>query len=292
MIRRRDAILGVVVFGAFFFTALFLLAAFSAGMRGGNVRVSKRSIAVVEITGAIFNAKPTVDKLERYMKNDRIPVIVIRLNTPGGGIEPTQEIYSTILKARGKGKKVVASMGTVAASGGYYIAAACDTVMASPGTLTGSIGVIADFMEFSGLLKKIGVDVTVVKSGKFKDIGSFSRQMTDEEKGLISGVIMDSYDQFVEAVAKGRRMDEETVKKYADGRVFTGRQAKEIGFVDALGTYQDAIDMAGRMAGLGDNPPVVMDERDRIFEALSRNISHMLSIGAEWSLPSISYRMQ
>ena len=290
MIHRRDAILGILVLGALFLMALFVLAVASSGRRG-DIHVAKRSVAVIEITGTILNPKPTVEKLERYMRNNRIPAIVLRLNTPGGGIEPTQEIYATVLKARGKGKKVVGSMGAVAASGGYYIAAACDTVVASPGTLTGSIGVIADFAEFSGLLKKIGVDVTVIKSGKFKDIGSFSRQMTEEEKNLIAGVVMDTYEQFIEAVSKGRRMDMETVRKYADGRVFTGRQAKELGFVDVLGTYQDAIDLAGRMAGIGSNPPVIMERRDRFWDVVAKEISNLLSRGLEWSLPRVSYLM-
>jgi len=290
MIHRRDAILGILMLGALFLMALFVLAVVSSDRHGG-VRVAKRSVAVVEISGIILNPKPVVDKLERYIENERIPVIVLRLNTPGGSVAPTQEIYSTVLKARAKGKKVVGSMGAVAASGGYYIAAACDTVVANPATITGSIGVIADFAEFSGLLKKLGVDVTVVKSGKYKDIGSFSRQMTEEEKALITGVVMDTYEQFVEAVSKGRRMDLETVRKYADGRIFTGRQAKELGFVDVLGTYQDAVDLAGRMAGIGANPPVVREERERFWDLIVKGMSSLSSLGLEWSLPRFSYLM-
>lgn len=290
MIHRRDAILGISLLGALFLMALFVLTVVSGG-RSGEFHGAKKSVAVVEITGLILNPKPVVEKLERYMRNDRIPVIVLRLNTPGGGIAPTQEIYATVLKAREKGKKVVGSMGAVAASGGYYIAAACDTVVASPGTITGSIGVIADFAEFSGLLRKIGVDVTVIKSGKFKDVGSFSRQMTEEEKTLITGVVMDTYEQFVEAVSKGRRMDIETVRKYADGRVFTGRQAKELGFVDVLGTYQDAVDLAGRMAGMGENPPVIREDRDLFWDIISKGISNLLMRGMEWSFPRLSYLM-
>jgi protease-4 len=290
MIHRRDAILGISLLGALFLMALFVLTVVSGG-RSGEFHGAKKSVAVVEITGLILNPKPAVEKLERYMRNDRIPVIVLRLNTPGGSIAPTQEIYATVLKAREKGKKVVGSMGAVAASGGYYIAAACDTVVASPGTITGSIGVIADFAEFSGLLRKIGVDVTVIKSGKFKDVGSVSRQMTEEEKKLITGVVMDTYEQFVEAVSKGRRMDIETVRKYADGRVFTGRQAKELGFVDVLGTYQDAVDLAGRMTGMGENPPVIREDHDRFWEIISKGISNLLMRGMEWSFPRLSYLM-
>lgn len=268
---------------------MFFAAALFPAPGNNEVRVSKRSVAIVEITGPIMSSQAVVDKLERYSRCDRIPAIVLRLDTPGGGVAVTQEIYSTVLKIRHQGKKVIGSMGSVAASGGYYIAAACDTVMANPGTVTGSIGVIADFAEISGLLKKIGVDVTVIKSGKFKDIGSFSRGMTPEEKELILGVIMDTYDQFVEAVSKGRRMDPEQVRKYADGRVFTGRQAKQYGFVDALGTYQDAVDMAGRMTGIGANPPVVKEEEDRFWNMVTRGMSNLLSKGLELSFPRMSY---
>jgi len=243
------------------------------------------------VAGPIYTARPVVETLERYMKSSRIPAIVLRLNTPGGAVEPTQEIYATVLKARSKGKIVIGSMGTIAASGGYYIAAACDTVMASPATLTGSIGVIADFAEFSGLLKKLGVDVTVVKSGTYKDVGSFSRPMTEDEKAILSDVIMDTYDQFVDAVSKGRHMEPATVRKYADGRVFTGRQAHEAGFVDLLGTYQDAIDLAGRMTGLGDDPPTLREERNRIIDMIAKGMADVLNRTSVVSLPRISYRM-
>ena len=291
MIRRRDAVLGISLLFVVVLMASLALSVVSAG-RDGAFGPSRKSVAVVEITGPIFNAKPIVDKLERYLKSDRIPVIVIRLNTPGGAVEPTQEIYSTILKARAKGKKVVGSLGSVAASGGYYIAAACDTVMASPSTITGSIGVIADFAEFSGLFKKLGIDLTVVKSGKYKDMGSISRPMTDEEKSMISGVIMDTYDQFVEAVSKGRGMNPETVRLYADGRVFTGRQAKELGFVDALGTYRDAVALAGRLAVLGDDPPVIREERRFIREMLAKGPDEMLAEMVHFGIPRVSYMMR
>lgn len=290
MIHRRDALLGMTILGAFLFVAILAVMIPSDG-RAGGVKASRKSVAVVEITGPIYSARPVVEKLERYMKNSRIPAIVIRLNTPGGAVEPTQEIFATVLKARAKGKKVIGSMGTIAASGGYYIAAACDTVMASPSTLTGSIGVIADFAEFSGLMKKLGIDVTVVKSGAFKDVGSPTRPMTEDEKALLSGVIMDTYDQFVEAVSKGRSMNPETVRKYADGRVFTGRQARDAGFVDLLGTYQDAIDLAGRMTGLGDDPPTIREERNRIVDMIAKGMSDVLIHTSEISMPRLSFRM-
>lgn len=290
MANRRDIILGISIAATFLIAVLFIMAILSA-LTMQEVHVSKKSVAVIEITGVIISPSSVVERLERYIRNDNIPAIVLRLNTPGGGVAPTQEIYDTVLKARQKGKKIIGSMGTVAASGGYYIASACDSIMANPGTITGSIGVIADFAEFSSLLKKIGVDITVIKSGKYKDTGSFSRPMNEEEKELISGVIMDTYDQFVQAVSKGRRMDEDTVKKYADGRIFTGRQAKNLGFIDKLGTYQDAIDLAGRLTGIGPNPPVVKEEKGQLWEMLTKGMSNLLFKGMEFQMPHFSYLM-
>ncbi|MHB9031133.1 MAG: signal peptide peptidase SppA [Candidatus Latescibacterota bacterium] len=290
MINRNDMVLGLIAAGALLTVALFSLISMR-GTGGEGVRVTRKSIAVIEITGLITSAEPVVEDLERYIRNDRIPAVVIRLDTPGGAVAPSQEIYSAVLKARQKGKIIIASMGTVAASGGYYIAAACDTVMANPGTITGSIGVIADFAQISELLNKIGVDVTVIKSGKFKDTGSMTREMTEEEKELIQGVLMDTYDQFVEAVAHGRGMDLEKVLTYADGRVFTGRQAKELGFVDMLGTYRDAINMAGRMTGIGENPPVVKEDKDRFWDMVLRGSTNILARVLDLSIPRVSYRM-
>ncbi len=290
MVNRRDLIVGISLVGVFLVMVLFVMTLISA-MTIGEVHVSKKSVAVIEITGAIISPSSVVERLERYIRNDNIPAIVLRLNSPGGGVAPTQEIYDTVLKARQKGKKIIGSMGTVAASGGYYVASACDSIMANPGTITGSIGVIADFAEFSNLFKKLGVDITVIKSGKYKDTGSFSRPMSEEEKELISGVIMDTYDQFVQAVSKGRHMDEELVRKYADGRVFTGRQAKNLGFIDKLGTFQDAIDMAGRITGIGENPPVVKEEKEQFWDLVMKGMSNILFKGMEFSLPHFSYLM-
>jgi len=288
MIYRRDIILGLGLLAAVagvFLIAIALLV--SAG--GDGFSTSGQSVALINVQGGIFDPMPVVKRLERYMRNDDIPVIVIRLNTPGGGISATQEIYETILKSRKMGKIVIASMGSVAASGGYYIAAACDTVVATPGTITGSIGVIANFSEFSELFDKIGVTFNTRKSGRFKDTGSTSREMRDDEKALIDSVIMDSYDQFLEAVCEGRTLDEDYVRQYADGRVFTGRQAKEYGFVDILGTYQDAIDLAGELAGLGINPPVVEEKEELFWEMLLEGASKALIRGLDTSGPGITY---
>jgi len=290
MLNRRDVLLGLfilVFFIGFVFIVLLTLTAKSVG----SFRVSQKRVAIIEIIGPIINPGPVVEKLERYMKNSSIPAIVIRLDTPGGGVAASQEIYETIIKSHNAGKKIIASMGAVAASGGYYIATACDTVVANPGTITGSIGVIVNFADFSALYQKIGIDFPVRKSGKYKDIGSSARKMTDEEKALIDSVVMDTYEQFIKAVSEGRDIELDTVRSFADGRVFTGRQAKNIGLVDELGTYQDAIDIAGNMVGLGANPPVLKEARNIWEELLIHGITKLQWLKFEQGIPHLLYMM-
>jgi signal peptide peptidase SppA len=180
-------------------------------------------------------------KLIKAADDKNIKAILLRINSPGGTVGMSQEVYSAVNACRAKNKVVVVSMGDVTASGGYYISAAADHIFADPGTLTGSIGVIMHLMNWQETEKKIGLQPTVIKSGAFKDIGSSDRPMTPEEKALLQNIIMDSYDQFVTAVANGRKMDKEVVKKLADGRVYSGRQAKAVNLVDDLGGYEEAL---------------------------------------------------
>ena len=180
-------------------------------------------------------------KLVKALTDKNVKAILLRVNSPGGTVGMSQEVYSAMNAVRAKGIPVVVSMGDVTASGGYYIAAAADRIFANPGTLTGSIGVIMHLMNWQETEKKIGLQPGVIKSGAFKDIGSADRPMTPEERQLLQNIIMDSYDQFVTAVASGRHMDKEQVKKLADGRVYSGRQAKEAHLVDELGGYEDAL---------------------------------------------------
>jgi len=180
-------------------------------------------------------------KLKKAVKDDHVKGVLIRINSPGGTVGMSQEIYETIQELRSKGKPVVVSMGDIAASGGYYIASAADRIFANPGTLTGSIGVIMHLMNWQDTEKKIGIQSTVIKSGMYKDIGSPDRPMTPEEHALLQGIIMDTYDQFVSAVAHGRKMDKEVIKKLADGRIYSGRQAEKNKLVDQIGGYDDAL---------------------------------------------------
>jgi protease-4 len=218
-------------------------------------------VAVIEITGTIIKSDSIIEQIHRYRDNPSIKSIVLRINSPGGAVVPTQEIYSELGKLKAKsGKKIVASMGTTAASGGYYIACAADEIFANPGTLTGSIGVIMQIITAEGILKKVGVGSEVIKSGKFKDTGSPMRPMTDEERAILQETIDDVYAQFVDAVFEGRQnkgLTREGIVELANGRIFSGQQAYEKKLVDELGDLQDAIKRAGELGGIKGEPKVV-----------------------------------
>lgn len=215
-------------------------------------------IALIRVEGVILDAQQTVGDLKKFGDSPSVKAIVLRIDSPGGGVVPSQEIHDAVMRVRNKqNKAVVASMGTVAASGGYYIAAATDRIIANPGTLTGSIGVIMELANLEGLLKKIGVENVVVKSGRHKDIGSPFRKMSDEDRRILQSVMDDVHTQFIEAVAEGRSLDVSDVQPLADGRIFTGRQAKDIKLVDELGDLDDAIRLAADLAGIEGEPKVV-----------------------------------
>ena len=206
-------------------------------------------IGVIPIEGPISDSLTITSQLITFKKDKGIKAIILRINSPGGSVGPTQEIYREVRKTI-RSKKVIVSMGEVAASGGYYIAAAADKIVANPGTITGSIGVIMHFVQFKELLGKIGVDLEVLKSGEFKDVGSPHRELTERDKELINALISDIQKQFEEGVATGRKMAVEEVQLISDGRVFSGAQAKELGLVDALGNFQDAVEIAKKLAGI------------------------------------------
>jgi protease-4 len=215
-------------------------------------------IALVRVEGVILDAQQTVGELKRFADSPSVKAIVLRIDSPGGGVVPSQEIYDAVKRVRNKNNKmVIASMGTVAASGGYYIAAATDRIIANPGTLTGSIGVIMELANLEGLLKKIGVESLVVKSGRYKDIGSPLRKMREDDRRILQSVMDDVHRQFIQAVAEGRSLDVAEVQPLADGRIFTGRQAKEMKLVDELGDLEDAIRLAADLAGIEGEPKVV-----------------------------------
>ncbi|MFZ5906307.1 MAG: signal peptide peptidase SppA [Nitrospirota bacterium] len=213
-------------------------------------------IALIRVEGPILDSQNTIDELKGYVKDSSIKAIVLRVDSPGGAVAPSQEIYEEVRKAVVK-KKIIVSMGSVAASGGYYISAPASRIIANPGTLTGSIGVIMEIPNLEGLMNKIGVKTEVIKSGKHKDIASAFRGIGKEEREILQKVLDNVHEQFITAVAEGRRMLRDDIKKIADGRVFTGEQALRAGLVDELGNLEDAIKAAASLAGIKGEPVVV-----------------------------------
>jgi protease-4 len=247
----------VLVFAACFAVVLGVLIFGEPGapsLGGGRV-------ALVEVEGLIADADRVVRELGRHGEDPSIRAVVVRIQSPGGVVGPTQEIHDAIQRLRDAGKPVVASMGSVAASGGYYLAAAATRIVANPGTLTGSIGVILQLAEIEGLLRKVGVRYEVIKAGRLKDSGSFARPMTPEERAVLQAVLDDMHDQFISAIATGRRMPKERVRTLADGRVYSGRMAQQLGLVDVLGGLDDAIRLAGELGGIPGKPRVVRPRR-------------------------------
>ncbi|MBW1796861.1 MAG: signal peptide peptidase SppA [Deltaproteobacteria bacterium] len=238
-------------------------------------------IGVIPIDGTITQSIDITTELVRLKKDTGIKAIILRINSPGGSVGPTQEIYREIRKTI-QTKKVVASMGSVAASGGYYIAAGADKIVANPGTITGSIGVIMHFVRLEELLNKIGIGLEVLKSGEFKDIGSPNRELTEREKELLNALIADIQRQFEEGVAEGRNLPLEKVRQIADGRIFSGAQAKELGLVDVLGNFQDAVEIAKNLAGIKGDVTLVYPENDKlklwdlVFEAAAGSVSKLI----------------
>jgi protease-4 len=218
-------------------------------------------VAVVRVEGPILDSKNTIEDLKDYVTNQSVKAIILRVDSPGGAVAPSQEIYEEVRKAAAK-KKVVVSMGSVAASGGYYISAPASRIVANPGTLTGSIGVIMEIPNLEGLLNKVGVKTEVIKSGEHKDMASVFRGIGKEERAILQDVLDDVHEQFIDAVAEGRKMVPEKVRKIADGRVFTGRQAIKAGLVDELGNLEDAIKTAAKLAGISGEPGVI-DKKEK-----------------------------
>jgi len=215
-----------------------------------------RHVGLVRVEGLLVDPEPVIADIEEMTEDASVGAVVLRIDSPGGGVATSQEIYEAIVRARDAGTPFVVSMGTVAASGGYYIACPAETILANPGTLTGSIGVVLSFLNAEELFGKIGVDLEVVKSGPFKDTGSYARKMTDEERALLEETILDIHEQFVEIVSLERDLPLEEVEALADGRVLSGRQALEAGLIDRLGTLNDAVALAGRLAGIEGEPRV------------------------------------
>jgi protease-4 len=273
-------------------TLAFLVVNLSLENEGLALGPLGKRVGLVEIIGDIESSDGVVDQLEHMRLDSSVRAVVLRLDSPGGGVAASQEIYEAVRKVRDEGKPVIASMGGVAASGAYYIACAADSIVSNPGTLTGSIGVIMSFPNTEELFKNVGVRFEVVKTGKFKDIGSLSRPMTPDEKALLQGVLSNVYQQFVTAISDGRDMEKGDILPYADGRIFSGDQARDLGFVDRLGDLNDAIQLAGTMAGIKGRPVVVRKERRRVsvldlFQDKLRLVPGLSETG-----PRLEYRLR
>ena len=251
---------------------LIVVSASLSGPDGSGIAFGPR-VAVVELEGMIIDVEDLLRELKTHRENPQIKAVVIRINSPGGVVGPSQELHDALLRLRKAGKPVVASLGAVAASGGYYVAVGADQIYANPGTLTGSIGVIMQMANVESLMKKVGVDYVVVKAGRYKDLGNFSRPMSVEERRVLQALLDDVHAQFIGAVATGRRIEESQVRQFADGRVFSGVQAVRLKMVDELGGLEDAIDRAARMAGL-EGPPRVVSPRRRfsVFDLLRNQL--------------------
>jgi protease-4 len=255
------------------------LAALRGPKRPAKPRAS--AIAVVEIDGPIAfasrgGAERIVRRLRTLRENNDVRAVILRINSPGGSVAATQEIYEELLTLRRGKKVVVASFGDVAASGGYYIACAAQRIVANPGTITGSIGVIMQVTNVTELFEKIGVRAETIKSGAMKDAGSPYRRMTEEDRRVFQGLVGDAYRQFRQAVSEGRQISPEKLDKIADGRVFTGAQAMEVGLVDVLGGFQTAIDETRRIAGIRDPQPTLLYSAtpwDKMFGFLENRMS-------------------
>jgi protease IV len=277
--KRKRVLVGVgVIVGllvCFFFILLLLSGRFSGERRKFSYG---DKIAVVEVRGVIAQSSGIIEEIRQYAEEEGVKAIVLRIDSPGGGVGPSQEIYREILRIRAKShKKVVASFGSVAASGGYYIACATDRIVSNPGTITGSIGVIMEFTNLEELFKKIGIKGVVIKSGEHKDMGSPLREMTPEEKRLMQAVIDNVHNQFIDAVANGRKLEREKVAQIADGRIMTGEQAKELGLVDEIGNLQDAVDATAKMAGIHGRPNVIYPKKKvSIWELLMKDMASAL----------------
>ncbi len=260
--KKHPLLLGLSVFGvllALFLVSLWALSQFSdseSSFWGGE------KVAIIEVKGVLLDPQPVIEKLIRLRKNEKVKAIVLRIDSPGGAVGPSQEIYAEVKKAQ-REKKVLVSVGSVAASGGYYIACAADKIVANPGAITGSIGVIVESMNVEDLLQKLGLKSMVVKSGRLKDVGSPFRPMTDEERSLLQGVLDSVHDQFIRAVAEGRKLPLDRVKEIADGRIFSGAQARDLGLVDELGTLEDTIELAAKLAGIHGEPEVLYPEKKK-----------------------------
>ena len=265
---RSRTLLWIVVGGGGFF--LFLIAVFTLvyvsmrGQRNDGFGGFGERIAVVDIEGVIVQPKTVADQLKRYGDDSSIKAIILHINTPGGGVAASQEMYDAVKRVRDqKKKRIVASIETVGASGGYYVASATNKIFADPGSVVGSIGVIAQWVNYGDLMRWAKLKDITLKAGELKDAGNPSRDMTPEERAYFQSLIDDMHGQFIHAVAQGRKLKEEDVKAIANGRVWTGEQALQLKLVDQIGDFQACVEDTAKSVGIKGEPTLVHPEKER-----------------------------
>lgn len=284
MAKKRDIIVGVFIAAGFLISVgiigLVFIGMLSADGDYDFGGFGESSVGVIELFDVIneTSGRQVIKQLDKWVDNNSIKAIVLHLNTPGGGVAISQEVYDAVLRMSEK-KPVVAAMASVSASGGYYIACAADRIIANPGTITGSIGVIFQFQNYGELLDKIGINTETIKSGELKDVGNYSRAMTKKEELMLKSVVMDTYEQFITAVAEGRGMEREDIYPLADGSIFTGYQAMNLGLVDTLGGLKEAVELAAKLADIEGEPKIVRPYKRRkgsifdLMEQILKNIN-------------------
>jgi protease IV len=288
------AILGIFLLTGVLFTVAIVSLVGTMGNRTETVTTgSGDKIGVVELQGVITSSEDFVRQVKKFREQSSIRAILIRIDSPGGGVVASQEMYEEVRKARESGKPVVVSMGALAASGGYYVACGASRLVANRGTLTGSIGVISEFLQLHDLLGKVGVDVKTIKAGKLKDAGSSTRVMTEADQKYFQALMDDVHRQFITVVQEERDLDSAEVRELADGRVFTGEQAVEAGLVDTIGTYEDAILITADLAGITGEPSLVRErKRQTWLESMTGEVTEQIRAASENLLtwPVMSFR--
>jgi protease-4 len=272
--------------------AVMVLLAVGSALLPDRWKSPSGEIALVRIQGMLMDSQNIVRQLSNYRHNPNVRGIVLRIDSPGGAVAPAQEIYNEIMKLKADHKTVYVSMGTVAASGGYYIACAANYVLANPGILTGSIAAVMAFSNFEELTDKIGVKPIIIKSGKYKDVGSPLRGMKPEERKLLQSVVDDVHQQFVQAVAKGRGLPVSEVNEIADGRIMTGQQALTLKLVDEMGGLEKTIELLAKKIGVEGRPKVIEEkEKTPFFDWLLQSSlpSRLAATLMPASLPSLQY---
>jgi protease-4 len=286
--RRSRTLLWVVIGGGAFF--LFLLAVFT--LIYVSLRTSREAslggfgdkIGIVDIEGVIVTPKNVVPQLKKYADDDSIKAIILHINTPGGGVAASQEIYSEVKRIRDeKKKKIVASIESVGASGGYYIASACNKIYADEGSIVGSIGVIADWVNYGDLMRWAKLKEELLKAGEFKDTGNPTRELTPAERAYMQGIVDNMHAQFIAAVAEGRHMKVDDVKPLANGKVWTGQQALPLKLVDQLGDFETAVKDTATAVGIKGEPNLVKPEKHKktLLDILFGDTSELLPDSAK-----------